>query len=204
MTYHLEPQVEAILSQSEKCACIMGTIEWPAGMARFHNGAGPIKSEGETYWGVANNGMVSVIKEGNAPRVTLTLITPDTSVLAEALKDDAAGGEVRLYLGVFNDDQQLVAKQLIYLGIVNNTPAKYSAPPTISVECVSYTHRWSQPKRYTTYSAASQRAIYPNDSFLDDVEAVAKGPLSSYSGSNAVSSGGRSGSRASTTKMRAV
>ena len=88
MTYHLEPQVEAIISQSEKCACIMGTIEWPAGMARFHNGAGPIKSDGETYWGVANNGMVSVIKEGSAPRVTLTLITPDTSVLAEALKDD--------------------------------------------------------------------------------------------------------------------
>ena len=202
MTYHLEPQVETILSQSEKRACIMGTIEWPTGMARFHNGAGPIVSEGETYWGVANSGMVSVIKEGSAPRVTLSLVTPDTSVLAEALKDDAAGGEVRLYLAVFNDDQQLVAKQLIYLGIVNNTPATYSAPPTISVECVSYTHRWSQPKRYTTYSAASQRAIYPNDSFLDDVEAVAKGPLSSYSGSNAVSGGGRNNSNNSSTRQR--
>lgn len=193
MTYIIDPDIEALLSKPDKCCCIMGTIEWPSGTARFHNGAGPIQSDGKTFWGVANRGMVSVIKEGQAPRVNLSLVTSDTSVLAETLKDDAAGGEVRLYLGVFNEDQQLVKKQLIYLGIVNSTPATYTAPPTINVECVSYTHRWSLPKRYTTYSAASQRAIHPNDSFLDDVEAVAKGPLSSYSGSNAVGGGGGRG-----------
>ncbi len=194
MTYHLSPQLESILSQSEKNVCIMGTVEWPSGIARFHNGAGPLKWEGETYWGVANKGMVKVIEEGRAPRLSLSLTTPDLSVLSEALRDDAAGGEVRLYIGGFNSDQQLVTTQLIYLGIVNRTPANYTSPPEILVECVSYSHRWSQPKRYTTYSAASQRALHPTDSFCDDAEAVAKGPLSSYSGSNAVSGGRRGGS----------
>lgn len=198
---HLDPQIEALLSANNKSACIMGSIVWPVGMVRFHNGVGTIPWEGENWYGVGGNGFVDIVTEGSSPTVNLSLQSSDAGLVAEAITDDAAGGEVRLYLGVFNEHQQLVATQLVFLGIVNKSPVRYSAPPVITVEAVSYSHRWSLPKRYTTYSSGSQRAIYPNDSFFDDVEAIAKGPLNSYSGSNAVS-GRASGSNKNSTRQR--
>lgn len=188
---YVDPQIETLLSLDSRMACLMGELVWPSGVARFHNGMGSLTWDSQTYYGLGGNGSVGVIKEGHAPTVKLSLQTSDSALISEAIKDDAAGGDVRLYLGVFNEDQQLVARQQVYAGIINKTPVRYSSPPIISVEVNSYAHRWNQPKRYTTYSSASQRADYPDDSFFDDVEAVAKGPLNSYSGSNSVSNGGR-------------
>ncbi|GEA06229.1 hypothetical protein KUL42_09900 [Alteromonas sp. KUL42] len=188
---HVDPQIENLLSSDSKMACIMGEIEWPTGIVRFHDGVGTLIWQGESYYGLGGAGSVDIIKEGTAPTIKLNLQTSDAALVSEAIKDDAAGGDVRLYLGVFNENQQLTARQLVYAGLINKTPVRYSAPPTISVDVNSYAHRWNQPKRYTTYSKASQRSVYPNDSFFDDVEAVAKGPLSSYSGSNSVSGGHR-------------
>ncbi|MBU2979002.1 hypothetical protein [Alteromonas sp. C1M14] len=189
----LHPTIESLLSGEEKRACLMGSIVWPSGIVRFHNGLGTLRHDGENWYGVGELGSISGIKEGDDSTTTLTLQTADASQIEEAVRDDAAGGEVRLYLGALDEHMRLAHVQLMMLGIVNKTPVKYSAPPSISVEVVSLTSRWNHPKRYTKYNAASQRAIYPTDSFFDDVENVAKGPLNSYSGSNAVSSGGAAG-----------
>lgn len=186
---HVAPEIEAGLANDNRMAVIMGELTWPTGTARFHNGMGTLIWDGENYYGLGGVGSIDVIKEGDAPTIKLNISTSDTNLVAEALRDDAAGGDVRLYLCVFNENQQLTARQLMYAGLINKTPVRYSDAVTISVDVNSYAHRWNQPKRYTTYSSASQRAIYPDDSFFDDVEAVAKGPLSSYSGSNSVSGG---------------
>ena len=189
MTRVLEPALENLLAGEKKQACLMGSIVWPSGMVRFHNGIGTILWDKEEWFGVGELGSVNGIREGTAGTTILTLQTADTAQIEEALRDDAAGGEVRLYLGAFDDDMRLAAVQLMYVGIVNKTPVKYSAPPSISVEVVSITSRWNRPKRYTKYNSASQRAVHPTDSFFDDVENVTKGPLTSYGGSNAVSGG---------------
>lgn len=190
----LNPALEALFVQKEKVAALMGSIEWGAGVVRFHNGTGVLRNiEGEDWYGVGELGKVSDITNGE--RLTLTLNTTDMGQVAEALKDDAVGGRVNLYLAGFNENMQYVTRQLIYAGIVNKTPVKYTAPPAIAVECVSYGYRWNQPKEHTNYNAASQRAKYPNDSFCDDVENVAKGPLGSYSGSQAVGGDNRGSNR---------
>lgn len=184
MSNILEPEVEAELAKPNKIAAVMGVINWSTGPVRFHNGIGVIRADSEDWYGVGEMGDINEIINGD--RLTLVLNTSDAAQVTEAVKDDATGGEVRLYLAVFDEYMRYKARQLIFLGFINKTTVSYKAPPSISVECISYGYRWNQPKNYTTYNAASQRALYPNDSFCDDVENVAKGPLSSYSGSQSV------------------
>ena len=189
----LNAALEALLSLPEKRAILMVGIAWPSGTVRAHEGIGPINWNGHTWYGVGEFGRIGMIEEGtDAGRLQLELATADVAQLNEALRDDAAGSEVRVYLAGLNASMQLQAAQLIYFGYVNNTPVSYD-PRTIGVDCVGVEHRWNRPKQHTRYNAACQRALYPNDSYCDDVENVAKGPLSSYSGGQSVGGGGRGG-----------
>ena len=84
---HLDPQIEALLSANNKSACIMGSIVWPVGMVRFHNGVGTIPWEGENWYGVGGNGFVDIVKEGSSPTVNLSLQSSDAGLVAEAITE---------------------------------------------------------------------------------------------------------------------
>jgi hypothetical protein len=191
----LDPEIESLFNADPKCAIALVQIEWPTGTVRAHNGAGPQIWGGYTWWGTGELGSIGVIKEGSAAgQIQLTLNTTDSAQIAEVVGDDAAGSEVRIYLAALDENMRIAAAQLMYLGFVNDTPVQYDDPPTISVDCVGVEYRWNSAREHSRYTSAHQRALYPTDSYCDDVEAIAKGPLSSYGGSNTVtSSGGRPG-----------
>jgi hypothetical protein len=188
----LDPTIEALFELDPRRAIALVQIGWPTGTVRAHTGAGPQLWDSNTWWGTGELGSIGVIKEGNtAGQIQLTLRTTDSAQIAEAVKDDAAGSEVRIYLAALNENMRIAAAQLLYLGFVNKSPVQYSNPPTISVDCVGVQYRWNSAKEHSRYTSAHQRALHPTDSYCDDVEAIAKGPLSSYSGSNAVGPGNR-------------
>jgi hypothetical protein len=188
----LDPNIEALFDLDPRCAIALVQIEWPTGLVLAHNGAGPQTWDGKTWWGTGELGSIGVIKEGNAAgQIQLTLRTTDSAQIAEVVKDDAPGSEVRIYLAALDANMRIAAAQLMYLGFVNKSPVQYNNPPTISVDCVGVEYRWNNAREHSRYTSAHQRSLHPTDSYCDDVEAIAKGPLSSYSASNSVAPGNR-------------
>lgn len=187
---NVDPTIVSLFESADKSAIMMVEIDWPTGTVRMHDGVGPQYWDNQTWHGVGSLGSISELTEGETVGdAQLNLVTNDTALIAEAVKDDAAGSQVKIYLGVLNEFMQVSAVALMYSGYINETPVQYKNPPTISVDLVDLEHRWGAPKQYTRYTAAAQRSIYPTDSYCDDVERIAKGPLSSYSAGNSVGRG---------------
>ena len=188
----LDPNIEALFDLDPRCAIALVEVQWPTGPVLAHNGAGPQTWDGKTWWGTGELGSIGVIKEGNAAgQIQLTLRTNDSAQIAEVVRDDAAGSEVRIYLAALDANMRIAAAQLLYLGFVNKCPVQYNNPPTISIDCVGVEYRWNKAREHSRYTSANQRSLHPTDSYCDDVEAIAKGPLSSYGGGDAVSPGNR-------------
>jgi hypothetical protein len=190
----LDSDIEQYFSADSRSAVLLVHIEWPTGPVFTHTGAGPQRWADETWYGTGEQGSIGIIKDGDtAGQLELTLVTNDPAMLAEVVGDDAAGSKVKIYLGALDENMRIAATQLIYSGFVNQTPISYDDPASISVDCVGIEYRWNQAKEHTRYTSAAQRSAYPTDSYCDDVEAIAKGPLSSYSASEKVGSSGGSG-----------
>lgn len=191
----LDPDIELHFSRDNRAAIALVEIDWPSGRVFTHTGAGPQRWNGETWYGTGDQGSISVIKDGDtAGQVELTLVTNDPALLAEVVGDDAAGSQVKIYLAALDENMRIAAVQLLYSGFVNQTPISYDDPASITVDCVGIEYRWNSAREHTRYTSAAQRALHPTDSYCDDVEAISKGPLSSYSASEKVgSSGGSAG-----------
>ena len=191
----LDPDIEQYFLNDKRAAIALVHIEWPTGPVRAHSGAGPQRWDDETWYGTGELGSIGIIKDGDtAGQIELTLVTTDSALLAEVVGDDAAGSKVKIYLAALDENMRIAAVQLMYLGFVNKTPISYDDPASITVDCVGIEYRWNSAKEHSRYTSAAQRALHPTDSYCDDVEAIAKGPLSSYSASEKVgSSGGSAG-----------
>jgi hypothetical protein len=183
----LDPVIEDAFNNGQLSALMLVHIKWPTGDVYLHTGVGPQLWNSQTWTGVGSLGDIDKIKEGEkSGRLTLSITTSDNAQIAEVLQDDCVGSEVRIYIAAVSDKQRIYAAQLMYFGYINDVPLQYSNPPVISVECVGVEHRWNLPKQNSRYTSADQRADYPTDNFFDDVEAISKGPLSSYDGAESV------------------
>tara|TARA_B100002003_G_scaffold250761_1_gene291433 strand:- start:774 stop:1376 length:603 start_codon:yes stop_codon:yes gene_type:complete len=188
----LSVALQSLFSQPVKQAITMVEINWPSGTVYAHDGVGPIVWNGHTWYGVGQHADLGDIEDSSLDQsFTLTLRTASLNDVAEAVRDDAGGREVIIYLGGLDDDMRLVDVHPMASGFINTTPVGYELPPTISVECVGLDYRWNFAKRHTSYNSAIHRELYPTDSYCDDVESVASSPLTSYSSENAVSAGAR-------------
>ena len=191
----LSATLQTLFSQSVKQGIVMVEVDWPSGKVFTHDGVGPVYANQETWYGVGQFANISKIKDSSKDDgFTLTLQTASINDVAEAVRDDAVGREVRVYLGGLDSDMRLVEMHPLTAGYINSTPVSYGKPPTITVECVGVDYRWNFAKRHTSYNATIQRELYPTDSYCDDVESVASSPLTSYSSENAVTrTGGATG-----------
>ncbi|GAB3021761.1 hypothetical protein [Bowmanella dokdonensis] len=188
----LNPTVEAALAQDEKRGLLMCHIEWPSGEVYTHSRVGEKRWDNRTWIGVGEFANIGTVESGvKTGRLSLQLRVNDEALLNEAIQDDAVGSAVRLYLGVMNEKRRITAVQLIHYGFVAATPVSYEPVPVISIEVAGHRERRNRPRENLRFSANAWRHRHPGDSYCDDVEALSKGPLNGYSGSNAVGRGGR-------------
>ena len=135
---------------------------------------------GHTWTGTGAMGAVSAIEEGTtveAKGITVSLSGIDPTLLAESLNDIKLGARARLYLGIFT---------LEPLGLVDTPTCIFSGvvdQPTIALdpENEKYTITLAiesqlirlQKASNRLLSPADQRALYPDDSGLDQTPMLA-------------------------------
>lgn len=185
-----DPIILAALDADVKRLVVMSHIAWPTGDVFVHSRIGEKRFNSNTWIGIGEMGKISGLDSGaQISRFNLEFNSPDIVLLNEASKNDAIGSEVKLYLGAMDQNRRIVAAQLIAFKVVvevNVLPGKIHG---VSIACGGPRERYKTAKENNRFSAAAWRARYPDDSYCDDVEALAKGPLSSYSGVNAVGTG---------------
>lgn len=193
----VDPLIIDAIEADVKRLIVLCYINWPTGAIRVHNRVGEKRWDNETWLGIGEMGQVSGIQGGSQiGSFNLTFNSPDISLLSEVNQDDAIGSEVKLYYGALDANRRISAAQLIAYRFVSDISTVPGKVHQAVIACGGARERFKNAKDYHRFSAAAWREKYPNDSYCDDVEALAKGPLSSYSGNNAVgtrSTGGTTG-----------
>ena len=157
----LNPEIEQLFLSDSRSAVALVYMDHPSGVVRTHTGAGPQEWDNEIWYGTGEMGSIGLIKDGDAAsQVQLTLKTTDPAQIADVVRDDMAGSEVRIYLAALDSNMRIAAVQLMYLGFVNQTPVEYDDLPSISVDCVGVEYRWNAAKENTRYTSGAQRALY--------------------------------------------
>jgi hypothetical protein len=147
-----------------------------------------------TYLGVGTLGSISTISETTeiaAKGLDLTLSGIPTEYVSLALSDNYRGREMALYLMLFNSSLSTYQQITIFRGrmdqlVINET----GTTSTITVKCESRLIDLNRVKD-TRYTDEAQRALYPNDTGLRFVAAMADKSI--YWGNSAPSSTGNSG-----------
>jgi hypothetical protein len=191
-----DPVILTAITQDVQRLLLLCHIAWPTGDVYTHTRTSQKMWDGRVWYGVGEFASISAIENGTKPgRLQLSLQINDQALLNEVKQDDAVGSSVKLYLAVLDENRRITAAQLVSHKTIADIGLSHDALSTLSIECAGIRERFSTAKDYTVMSAAEWRAKYPNDSYCDDIEAIAKGPLSSYSGSAAVGTSGGRGKR---------
>lgn len=188
------PTILAEFDRNVARLLVLVFIDWPTGPVYLHSRIGEKRWDGQTWLGLGELGQISGLENGSqSGRLRLTLHTPDVAHTSEAVRDDAVGRSVKVYLAAMDDSRRITAAQLIAHKWIAATPLTHGKLHGIHIECGGPRERFRNAKNSQRLSSGSWRAQYPNDSYCDDVEELGKGPLPTYTGSAAVGGGGVGG-----------
>lgn len=173
-------------------------LAWPNGSIYAHNRAGEKYWDDKVWLGVGSFASFGNIEQGpQTGQLSLSLQVIDPALVSESIRDDAVGREVKLYMAALADNHRIVAAQLISYQLIAEVTVDYDTVPVINLKCGSHRERHKNAKSYARMTANAWRDKYPDDSYCDDIEAITKGPLSSYSGSQTVGAYSRRGTLSS-------
>ena len=181
------PAVVAELQSGRMRLVLLVEIDWPSGPVRVHTRVGEKFWDGKIWQGVGEMGQITGLASGKRiGQFTLVLNSPDISLLNETNKDGVVGRQVRMWMCSMDENRRINASNLIafkYVSSVVNKPGKVHQ---VSISCGGPRDRFKSAKENHRFTSASFRERYPNDSYCDEIEALARGPLSGYEGSQRV------------------
>ncbi|MGL4489216.1 MAG: hypothetical protein ACRCU5_07220 [Rhizobiaceae bacterium] len=157
---------------------VLAKLEFPSGTIRAHSGIGPRVYSGEIYLGVGNLANVSQLKEGagvSANRITFSIRHDDPVLFAAVLNDNPVGRLCELTLVTLDEDRQMVGGVLLFSGEIADYALEKGRPYTISVTASDWFEVWGRPVQNSKWTDESQKAIYPDDNFFNQVEIIAQG-----------------------------
>lgn len=187
-----------IMEQSPGKVLLLSEIHWPTGTIYAHSSAAEKFWDNKVWLGVGQFASISTFEGGEKTgQLTLQIQVLDPLIVNEAVKDDSVGRKVKVYVAAMNDYRRIIATELIANKIIAEPSIAYGPVPVISLRCSSHRERHKSAKAYNRLTANNWRSQYPGDAYCDDIEAIGKGPLGSYSGSQSVGSirGGGSGTK---------
>ena len=149
---------------------------------------------GGTYLGVGSMGSISPITETTevaAKGMDLTLSGIPTEYVSLALSGSYRGGDVSVYLILFNSNLSSYEKLTVFKGTMDQMIINENGnSSTINVKCESRLVALNRP-RDIRYTDEAQKALYPNDTGLRFVASMADKSI--YWGNSAPGSTGNSG-----------
>jgi hypothetical protein len=155
---------------------ILVDLAWPSGTIYVWNGYGTLSWNGHTYQGTGHLGDVSGIgesKDGRANGVTLTLGGIPSTMIADALANDAQGRSAKIWLAAFADDGTLGADPYpIFDGVIDISPVEDNGTEaTISVQL----EKELIDRRINNWrnTHEDQQIDYPGDMFFEFVAGLA-------------------------------
>ena len=132
-----------------------------------------ITYDGNLYIGSGHLGKVSRVEEGSEPRayqLRFEVSGLDPDVVSTSLNEDYQGRPCNLYLGVLDDDYQVIADPvLLFAGLMDTMDTVIGASAQIMIVANSRLIRWEESSGLR-YNNAMQQARYPGDLGLEFVE----------------------------------
>lgn len=184
------PTVLANLQSETMRLVVLVEVDTPSGLVNVHTRIGQKYWDGKIWQGVGELGQITGLASGKrVGQFTLVLNSPDISLLNETNQEGLIGRQVKLWLCSMNAHRRIDAANLIafkYVSSIVNKPGKVHQ---VSITCGSARERFKSAKENHRFTSAAWRKRYPGDSYCDEIEALAKGPLSSYEGSQRVGRG---------------
>ena len=181
----------------------LADINWPTGHVYTHSRAGEKYWDSRKWIGVGQFASIENASSGmQLGDMNMTLQTTDLAIVNDAVKDNAVGRDVKIYLACTDEYRRIIAAELIIFRYIGRVPVETGPINTVQLSLVGARARFKSAKKHLRYSAKSWRKAYPGDSYCDKVEALASSPLNTYDGSNSVGKGGPGAGRGSTTNRR--
>lgn len=143
---------------------------------------------GEEYIGLGNLGRVSPVSENSdlePQQMSILIAGVSPTSLAGALTEPYINRDVRVYVGMLDDNGALIGDTALTYFVGKVDEMKVSQGKTGSIEVIARDRLadWNRP-RVERYTNASQQARYPGDKGLEYVSQVADKeiiwPASSY------------------------
>ncbi len=155
---------------------ILTSLDFSSGTVRVHSGVGTITYDGQEYSGLGSYGGISEVTEGSDARpydLDLSLSGIPLNLLASALGEDYQGRAAVNYIGLLDDNHQLIdTPKQIWGGYMDTPDISLGETATIVVHCRGRANDWNRA-RLTRYTMEQQRSVYPDDSGLDYVTQMA-------------------------------
>lgn len=151
-------------------------IDWKGGSIYAHNHIGEIIFNSQIWLGIGNLGKIGqVVNDNNIGAHTLTLgLSPaDPLTLNEVVTKDNIGRTVTTYMGVLDENGQLVDAVEYFDGRISEVSLARYKDDSITISAVSKTADWakSRPDRYTHGSYSSKPE---GDDFFQYVDEMAQ------------------------------
>jgi len=165
-------------------------LEFSSGWVRVHTGVGNRTYLGQTYMGIGAFGKIGSVKENAseaANRITLSLVVNDPTLINEVMGLDPCGNDCLIYIVDLDANRQITTGNLLFDGDMVDFQLKKGKPSLINVICSDWMERWANPTNNARCTDAAQQALYPGDTFFNQVEVLAGAPLTSVP----VGTGGR-------------
>jgi len=179
-------------------------LEFPSGTVYVHNSIGTYSWGSQDWLGVGSLGSISKVEEGmdvSPYAITLTLSGLDADMSSAALTENYFMRAVTIYLGVLNDDNELLADPTpIWAGFMDQMNVSVGADGGDAIQLIAESElsRFNV-SRNLMYTNAAQQERYSGDLFFSHIQDVqgakfdwgAKTP--GQSGAGGGNAGGRDG-----------
>lgn len=181
------PLILSAISQDVSRLITLCHVSLPSGEVYAHTRIGQKVWDGNVWEGLGEIAKISGMQSADkVSRLNLDLQVTDPLLTAEVRDDGVIASPVKLYLGVMNEDNRIVAAELVSYKLIADVMIDHDPVTTISLACSGHRERFRNAKEYLRLTATSWREKHPGDSYCDDVAAIAKGPLSTYQGGDRI------------------
>jgi len=152
-------------------------LDFASGIVRAASTPFDIEWDGETYLGLGTLGAISAVQEGaelQGYAVALTLSGIPSDLVALALNDQYQGRDARVWLGLLDDQHQLVGVPLLlFRGRMDTVDMELGQTASITLTIQSCLADWERP-RLRRYSSEDQKSEYPDDRGLEYISQMAE------------------------------
>jgi len=169
----LTAAVQAAADAGHVRVVVFADFDFASTVLRFVAAPYNITYNGNVYTGTGHLGRVSQVEEGSEQRayqLKFEISGLDPSVVSVALSEDYQGRPCNLYLGVYDDNYQIIADPvLLFAGLMDTMDTEAGATAKITIVANSRLIRWEESSGMR-FNNAMQQQRYPDDKGLEFME----------------------------------